>query len=150
MPAGTASSVAMVAEASASHRLFQNDCMKSGCANTAANQRSEKLVVGMVSVFSGVNATMHTTSSGASMQVMTSALNARAKGPFLLMRSAQRFLVAAFYEAVVAQHHDKVDCQQRERDGRAQRPVQFAQVLVVHHRRDHLEASSAQQPRDRE
>jgi hypothetical protein len=50
-----------------------------------ANQRSEKLVVGMVSVFSGVNATMHTTSSGASMKVMTSALNARAMGPFLLM-----------------------------------------------------------------
>src|SRR3954469_20244745 len=88
MPAGTASSVAMVAEASASHRLFQNDCMKSGCANTARNQRSEKCVVGMVSVFSGVNATTHTTTSGASMKVMTSALNARAMGPFLFMAQA--------------------------------------------------------------
>jgi hypothetical protein len=90
MPAGTASSVAMVAEPSASHRLFQNDCMKSGCANTALNQRSEKCVVGMVSVFSGVNATMHTTTSGASMKTMTSALNASAMGPFLFIGQASR------------------------------------------------------------
>ena len=83
MPAGTASKVAKVADARASQRLFQNDCMKSGWANTARNQRSENSVVGKVSVFSGVNATTQTTSKGASMKRMTRALNARARGPFL-------------------------------------------------------------------
>ena len=90
MPAGTASKVAMVAEASASHRLFQNDCMKSGCANAARNQRRENSVVGRVSVFSGVNATTQTTSRGANMKVMTSALKIRATGPFLVMASRLR------------------------------------------------------------
>lgn len=64
MPAGTASTVASVADASASHRLFQNDCTKSECSNTALNQRRENSVVGSVSVLCGVNATMHTTSKG--------------------------------------------------------------------------------------
>ena len=67
---------------SASHRLFQNDCIRSACANTALNQRSDKWVLGMVSVFSGVKATAQTISNGASMKAITQALKARAKGLF--------------------------------------------------------------------
>src|SRR5215217_6307225 len=122
MPAGTASTVANVADASASHRLFQNDCTKSGCSNTALNQRSENSVVGRVSVFSGVKATTHTTTRGASMKAMTRALNARARGPFLCMVrfpagsswSSQRLFVATFDQPVVAEHHHQVGHQQSQ------------------------------------
>ena len=46
------------------------------------NQRSDKWVLGMVSVFSGVKATAQTISNGASMKAITQALKARAKGLF--------------------------------------------------------------------
>src|SRR3989344_1864999 len=149
-PTSAARTVASGADASASHRLFQNDCTKSECANTALNQRSENSVVGSVSVLCGVNATMHTTSSGASMKVMTSALNARAKGPFFCITSAQRFLVPALNQPVVAQHHHQVGHQQRQRNRCAQGPVQLVQVFVVHHRSHHLQAPPAQQAGDGE
>src|SRR6218665_3853727 len=99
MPAGTASTVANVAEARASHRLFQNDCTKSGCSNTARNQRNENPVVGRVSV-------------SCSMKAMTRALNARAMGPFFGMRSAQCLFVMAFQQPVVAEHHEQIGQQQ--------------------------------------
>ena len=86
-PAGTAISVASVADANASHRLFQNDCTRSECANTALNQRSDRWVLGRVSVFSGVKATRQTITSGASMNTMTRALNTSARGLFLNMRA---------------------------------------------------------------
>ena len=81
-PVQVATGVASVAADSASHRLFQNDCIRSACANTALNQRSDKWVLGMVSVFSGVKATAQTISNGASMKAITQALKARAKGLF--------------------------------------------------------------------
>src|SRR6185369_17218071 len=107
-PAGTAMAVASVAARNASARLFLKDCTKSEWANTALNQRSDTCVVGILSVFSGVKATTHTITSGASMKAITSALNTRASGPFLLMMirpSPERLLVRPLPHAVVAEHH---------------------------------------------
>src|SRR6218665_3405339 len=116
MPPGTASTVANVAEAGSSHRLFQNDCTKSGCSNTARNQRNENPVVGRVSVSCGVKATRHTPRSGASMKAMTRALNSRAMGPFFCMPSAQCLFVMAFQQPLVSKNHDQICQQQSQRN----------------------------------
>lgn len=56
--------------------------MKSARSKIARNQRREKPEVGRLRVFSGVKATVQTTTSGASMNTTTVAWNDRAKGPF--------------------------------------------------------------------
>src|SRR5450830_1833407 len=149
MPAGTAMTVAMVAEDNPSHRLFQNELTKSGYSNTALNQRSESSGPWMVRVFSGVKAITHTTRIGASMKLITSALNSNAIGPFLVMCSPQCFLVTAFDHAVPAEHDGQVRQQQQQGDGGAERPVEFVQVFVIDQRSHHLEAASAQQTGNR-
>src|SRR5664279_771138 len=153
MPAGTASATESVAATVATPRLFQNECIRSECSNTARNQRSEYVPHGIESVFSGVNATRQTITSGASMKTVTQAWNAIATGPVRVMtaptalracpprgRSLARggpsrrsrpphpLRIAAFEHGVVGQHDDEVDDQQRQRDRGAERPVQLLQV----------------------
>ena len=87
IPAGIASATETVAATAAKPKLFQNDCIRSECSKTALNQRSEYVPHGIDSVFSGVNATRQTITSGASMKVVTQAWKSKPSTPIRLMRA---------------------------------------------------------------
>ena len=97
-----------------------------------------KLVVGSDRVFSGVNATRQTISSGASMKAMTRALKDEREGSVFCMASPQRPSWRALDHAVIGQHDEQVGDKDDDRDGRAERPVQLMQIFIVHQRGRHL------------
>src|ERR671921_342825 len=126
-PAGTANRTASVAERVASQMLFQKDATKSGCAKMALNQRSDRPVVGRLSVFSGVNATRQMMTSGARTKVRTRLWKMRAMGPFFCMVSPEGPTCTRLDHAVVGQHDAEVCDKDDDRDGGSERPVQFLQ-----------------------
>ena len=69
------------------------------------------------------------------------------EGPFLLMTTSLAKLACSGLRApgCSVSMITQVGDQQRERDGRAERPVQLVQVFVVDQRGHHLQAASAEQ-----
>src|ERR1700712_1293291 len=140
--AGNASATPTVAATSARRTESQKASTIWSLCRSALNQRSDAPSNGKEMKPLSVNETAITTTSGAAMNARNSALNSSPRNPFCFMTSPgsiEDVLEAALGKTTAAQHNCHVGDQQQDGDGRAQRPVQRAEELVIRGGRDHLE-----------